>query len=42
MLIAVHMAYDETIIQLKKYNSENMNEPKVDIFSDNIILQTKL
>lgn len=24
-------------MQFKKYHSEHMNEPKVDIFSDNII-----
>ena len=37
-LNAVHIAYDETIMQFKKYHSEHMNEPKEDIFSDNIIL----
>ena len=41
-LNAVHIAYDETIMQFKKYHSEHMNEPKVDIFSDNIILSSEI
>lgn len=41
-LNAIHTAYDETIIQFEKYNSEHMNEPKVDIFSDNIILSNEI
>lgn len=39
---AIHIAYDETIVQFKKYHSEHMNEPKVDIFSDNIILSNEI
>lgn len=41
-LNAIHIAYDETIIQFKKYHSKHMNEPKVDIFSDNIILSNEI
>lgn len=41
-LNAIHIAYDETIVQFKKYHSEHMNEPKVDIFSDNIILSNEI
>ncbi len=41
-LNAIHTAYDETIIQFEKYNSEHLNEPKVDIFSDNIILSNEI
>lgn len=41
-LNAIHIAYDETIIQFEKYHLEHMNEPKVDIFSDNIILSNEL
>ncbi len=41
-LNAIHIAYDETIIEFKKFHSEYMNEPKVDIFSDNIILSNEI
>ena len=41
-LNAIHIAYDETIIQFEKYHSKHMKEPKVDIFSDNIILSNEL
>lgn len=41
-LNAIHIAYDETIVQFKKYHSEHMIEPKVDIFSDNIILSNEI
>ena len=41
-LNAIHIAYDEPIVQFKKYHSEHMNEPKVDIFSDNIILSNEI
>lgn len=41
-LNAIHIAYDETIIQFKQYNSEYIKEPKVNIFSDNIILSNDI
>lgn len=41
-LNAIHTAYDETIIEFKKYHSRFMNEPKIDIFSDNIILSNEI
>lgn len=41
-LNAIHIAYDETIIQFKKYHSEYIYEPKVNIFSDNIILSNDI
>jgi len=41
-LNAIHIAYDETIIEFKKFHSEYMNEPKVNIFSDNIILSNEI
>ena len=41
-LNAIHIAYDESIIQLKKYHSEYIYEPKVNIFSDNIILSNDI
>ncbi len=41
-LNAIHIAYDETMIEFKKFHSEYMNEPKVDIFSDNIILSNEI
>ena len=41
-LNAIHIAYDETIIEFNKFHSEFMPEPKVDIFSDNIILSCEI
>lgn len=41
-LNAIHIAYDETIIEFKKYHSEYINEPEVNIFSDNIILSSSI
>lgn len=41
-LNAIHIAYDETIIQFKKYHSEYIYEPKVNIFSDNVILSNDI
>lgn len=41
-LNAIHIAYDETIIQFKKYHSEYIYEPKVNIFSDHIILSSDI
>ena len=41
-LNAIHTAYDEAIIEFEKYYSEYMCEPKVDIFSDNIILSIEV
>ncbi len=41
-LNAIHTAYDETIIEFRKFHSRFMNEPKIDIFSDNIILSNEI
>lgn len=41
-LNAILTAYDETIIEFRKYYSRFMNEPKMDIFSDNIILSNEI
>lgn len=41
-LNAIHTAYDETIIEFKRYHSKLLTEPKVDIFSDNIILSNEV
>ena len=41
-LNAIHTAYDEAIIEFEKNHSEYLCEPKVDIFSDNIILSIEV